>query len=133
MERTHETQHFAVACLPSILLASLSLYAWMAALAPARAGGAESLSLRAQVTTANWDKGGTVSHWVYTHISEVFPTAIVRRGGAVRELPLRPRAEIGALVVDDADRAGTLVRDLASEFVGVRICQRIDIADAAGR
>jgi hypothetical protein len=37
-------------------------------------------STRAQVTIENWDKGGTLSHWVYTHVSEVFPSAVIRRG-----------------------------------------------------
>ena len=93
-----------------ILLASLPLHAGMPAPAPARTGGAGRLSPRAQVTTANWDKGGAISHWVYTHLSEVFPVAVVRRGGAVRDLPQQPRPEIGALVVDGANPAGTLDR-----------------------
>jgi CubicO group peptidase (beta-lactamase class C family) len=91
-----------------MFFASLPLHAQVPALAPAPAGAAGSPSPRAQVTTANWDKGGAISHWVYTHLSEVFPAAVVRRGGAVRELPQQPRTEIGALVVDDADPAGTL-------------------------
>lgn len=91
-----------------MLFASLPLHAQMAAPAPAPAGAAGSPSTRAQVTTANWDKGGALSHWVYTHLSEVFPAAVVHRSGAVRELPLRPRPEIGALVVDHSDPAGTL-------------------------
>jgi CubicO group peptidase (beta-lactamase class C family) len=93
-----------------MLVASLLLHAQVPALAPTPTGAARSPSLRAQVTTANWDKGGAISHWVYTHLSEVFPAAVVRRGGAVRELPLQLRPEIGALVVDDTDPAGTLDR-----------------------
>jgi CubicO group peptidase (beta-lactamase class C family) len=93
-----------------MLLTSLPLYAQVPAPVPTPAGAAGSLSPRAQVTTANWDKGGAISHWVYTHVSEVFPAAVVRRGGAVRELSQQPRAEIGALVVDDTDPAGTLDR-----------------------
>ena len=86
--------------------------------------GTGSPSLRTQVTTANWDKGGAISHWVYTHLSEVFPTAVVRRGGAVRELPPRPRPEIGALVVDDTDPAGTLDRFVGNGAVdGVIVLQ----------
>jgi CubicO group peptidase (beta-lactamase class C family) len=93
-----------------MLLASFPLYAQVPALAPAPADAVGSPSLRAQVTTGNWDKGGAISHWVYTHLSEVFPAAVVRRGGTIRELPLQPRPEIGALVVDDTDPAGTLDR-----------------------
>jgi len=61
----------------------------------AAASGRESA--RAQVTIENWDKGGAVSHWAFTHMSEIFPSAVVRRGGAIVDLPLQPRPEIGAL------------------------------------
>jgi CubicO group peptidase (beta-lactamase class C family) len=54
-------------------------------------------SPRAQVTIANWDKGGPLSHWVYTHVSEVFPCAIIRRGGPITDLPLAPKPEIAAI------------------------------------
>ena len=109
---------------PVILLASLSLFAQMPVLAPARPGEPGRLSPRAQVTTANWDKGGAISHWAYTHVSEVFPAAVVRRGGAIRDLPEQPRPEIGALVVDDADPAGTLDRFVGNGAVdGVIVLQ----------
>ena len=54
-------------------------------------------SPRAQVTIENWDKGGALSHWVYTHVSEVFPSAVVRRGGPIVELQVQMRPEIGGL------------------------------------
>jgi hypothetical protein len=54
-------------------------------------------SPRGQVTIENWDKGGALSHWVYTHVSEVFPSAVVRRGGPILDLPVQLRPEIGAL------------------------------------
>jgi CubicO group peptidase (beta-lactamase class C family) len=54
-------------------------------------------SPRAQVTIENWDKGGALSHWVYTHVPEVFPSAVVRRGGAIVDLPVQLRPEIGGL------------------------------------
>jgi CubicO group peptidase (beta-lactamase class C family) len=60
-----------------------------------------TVSPRAQVTVENWDKGGALSHWVYTHVSEVFPSAVVERGGAILELPVQLRPEIGALKVSD--------------------------------
>ncbi|HET9708529.1 MAG TPA: serine hydrolase domain-containing protein [Gemmatimonadales bacterium] len=107
-----------------ILLATLPLHAQAPAVAPVPGSGSASLSPRAQVTTANWDKGGAISHWVYTHVSEVFPAAVVRRGGAVRELPQQPRNDIGALVVDDADPAGTLDRFVGNGAVdGVIVLQ----------
>jgi len=49
------------------------------------------------VMIENWDKGGALSHWVYTHMSEVFPSAVVRRGGPIVELPVQLRPEIGGL------------------------------------
>lgn len=61
-------------------------------------GSMESFkSPRAQVTIENWDKGGPLSHWVYTHVSEVFPSAVIRRGGAILDLPVQLRPEIGGL------------------------------------
>src|ERR1051326_4089871 len=54
-------------------------------------------SPRAQVTLENWDKGGALSHWVDTHVSEVFPSAVIRRGGAIVDLPAQLRPEIGGL------------------------------------
>jgi CubicO group peptidase (beta-lactamase class C family) len=68
-----------------------------------RAEDARSASPRAQVTVENWDKGGSLSHWVYTHMSEVFPVAVVRRGGAIADLPQQLRPEIGALKVSGKD------------------------------
>lgn len=62
--------------------------------------GTPQNSPRAQVTVENWDKGGALSHWVYTHVSEVFPSAVIRRGGAIIELPMQIRPEIGALKVN---------------------------------
>src|ERR1700757_2499146 len=56
-------------------------------------------SMRAQVTVENWDKGGAISHWTYLHAGEVSPTAIIRRGGAILDLPVQLRPEIGALKV----------------------------------
>jgi CubicO group peptidase (beta-lactamase class C family) len=57
---------------------------------------------RAQITVENWDKGGALSRWVYTHVSEFFPSAVVRRGGAIVDLPTQLRPEIGAVKVSDA-------------------------------
>src|SRR5438874_11687958 len=72
-----------------------------ASIQPALAASPQSP--RAQVTVENWDKGGALSRWVYTHVSEVFPSAVVRRGGAIVDLPVRIRPEIGALKLKKAD------------------------------
>src|SRR5947208_15807838 len=66
-----------------------------ASIQPALAASPQSP--RAQVTIENWDKGGTLSHWVYTHVSEVFSSAVIRRGGAIIDLPAQLRPEIGGL------------------------------------
>jgi len=71
--------------------------------APQSAGVPSFESPREQVTVENWDKGGALSHWVYTHVSEVFPTAVVRRGGAILDLPVQIRPEIGALKLKKPD------------------------------
>lgn len=55
---------------------------------------------RAQVTVENWDKGGELSRWVYTHLSQVFTCAILKRGGPILDLPVQIRPEIGALKVN---------------------------------
>src|SRR5438874_13790987 len=70
-----------------------------ASIQPALAASPQSP--RAQVTVENWDKGGALSHWVYTHVSEVFPSAVIRRGGAILDLPVQIRAENGSLEVED--------------------------------
>ena len=69
-----------------------------------RAQGAKPASLRAQVTVENWDKGGPLSRWVYTDMSEVFPSAVIRCSGAVADLPQQLRPEIGALKVSNQDQ-----------------------------
>lgn len=71
-------------------------------------------SPRSQVTVENWDKGGALSRWVYTHISDVFPSAVIRRGGAALELDQEVRPEIGALQVADKDQTPQTL----DQFVG---------------
>jgi len=65
---------------------------------------AKPASPRAQVTVENWDKGGSLSHWVYTHMSDVFPVAVVRRGGTIVDLAQQLRPEIGALKLSGKDQ-----------------------------
>ena len=69
-----------------------------------RAEDVKPASPRTQVTVENWDKGGSLSHWVYTHMSEVFPVAVVRRGGTIIDLPQQLRPEIGALKLSGKDQ-----------------------------
>jgi len=68
------------------------------ALAVASLFAAESPSPK--VTVENWDKGGALSHWAYTHVSEVFPCSVIHRGDAVVDLPMELKPEIGALKIN---------------------------------
>jgi CubicO group peptidase (beta-lactamase class C family) len=79
-----------------------------------RAEERKPVAMRAQVTVENWDKGGPRSHWVYTHISEVFPAAVVRRGGAIVELPAQLRPEVGSLKLKKDDGS----EQTLDQFVG---------------
>src|SRR5262249_12105975 len=50
-----------------------------------------------------------ISRFVYLNVSEVFPVAVVRRGGPVASLPVEPNPAIGQYVVDRSNgRAVTL-------------------------
>ena len=84
-------------------LVAFCVWTIVATEAPKSASTPSSESPRAQVTVENWDKGGALSHWVYTHVSEVFPSAVVRRGGAIVDLPVQLKSEIGALKLKNAD------------------------------
>jgi len=68
---------------------------WCVALACALVAVTVSVaeSPRAQVTVENWDKGAALSHWIYTHLSEFFPTAVIRRGGPILNLPTQLKPE----------------------------------------
>src|SRR5262249_12953909 len=83
-------------------LLALSVWTMVATEEPKSASTPSSESPRAQVTVENWDKGGALSHWVYTHVSEVFPSAVIRRGGAILDLPVQLRPEIGGLKLNKA-------------------------------
>ena len=84
-------------------LVAFCVWTIVATEAPKSASTPSSESPRAQVTVENWNKGGALSHWVYTHVSEVFPSAVVRRGGAIIDLPVELKSEIGALKLKNAD------------------------------
>jgi CubicO group peptidase (beta-lactamase class C family) len=69
----------------------------------------EAGRLRRAVTLDNWDDGGALSRFVYLHVSEVFPVAVVRRGGAVAPLAEEIDPAIGRYVIDKTSgRALTL-------------------------
>jgi hypothetical protein len=70
-------------------------------------------SPRTEVTVENWDKGGPLSRWVYTHVSEVFPTAVVRRAGPVLDLREDLRPAIGSLKLNHEKEA----RETLDQFV----------------
>ena len=80
-----------------------SVWTMLATEPPKSTGAPSSESPRAQVTVENWDKGGALSHWVYTHVSEVSPSALIRRSGAIVDLPVQIRPEIGALKLTRPD------------------------------
>ncbi len=71
---------------------------------------AQNRAVRAKVNLESWDDGGNISHWVYLHSTEVFPSAIVRRGGQAREMPVHLRPEIGDFDLKEENGA-TLLRD----------------------
>jgi len=81
----------------------------------ARAEDVKPASPRAQVTVENWDKGGPLSHWVYTHMSEVFPSAVIRRGGPIVDLPQQLRPDIGGLKVSGKDEPDQTLDDLVAD------------------
>ena len=87
--------------------------------APKSVSALSSESPRAQVTVENWDKGGALSHWVYTHVSEVFPSAVVRRGGAIVNLPIELKPEIGALKLKNANGSEQTLEQFVNDFAGV--------------
>jgi CubicO group peptidase (beta-lactamase class C family) len=60
----------------------------------------EAGRLRRAVTLDNWDDGGEISRFVYLNVSEIFPVAVVRRGGPVAALPVEMNPAIGRYVVD---------------------------------
>ena len=53
---------------------------------PSAVHGENACPVHAQAAVENWDKGRRAHALGYTHISEVFPAAIVRRAGPIVEL-----------------------------------------------
>jgi CubicO group peptidase (beta-lactamase class C family) len=59
----------------------------------------------ARYTLEDWDSGGDGSRQVYLHPEEYFPATVVRRGEAVRPLPVRLKPEIGEFSLGEDDGA----------------------------
>ncbi len=91
------------------LLAALVTSAIVPALAQQAPDPAQLPTLRASIDAKTWDDGGPVSNYVYRYPSEVFPSAIVRRAGAPRELTVRPRPDVADFIVD---RSGGVQKSL---------------------
>ncbi len=85
-------------------LLAFPVWAIAATEAPKSASAPSSESPRAQVTVANWDKGGALSHWVYTHMSEVFPVAVICVGSPL----LKVRMPLTDAELSKHARAGIL-------------------------
>ena len=87
--------------------------AWPAAAQAIDLSPAAVAQVRARVNLETWDDGGAISNYVYRHVSEVFPAAIVNRAGPVRELPVKLRADVASFPVEDGGR--TLQRYVEEE------------------
>lgn len=69
----------------------------------------DATRLHRAYTLENWDDGGEVSHFVYAHLSQFFPTAVIHRRGPVSELEYDLDPSIGRFVVEKKNgRALTL-------------------------
>ena len=67
---------------------------------PSGYGADEAGRLRRAITLDNWDDGGELSRYAYQHVSEIFPVAVIPRGGPIAPLPVEPNPAIGRYVVD---------------------------------
>src|SRR3954466_11699802 len=85
-----------------IVLAACCVANLAAAQADLSAAAASELRRKANLET--WDDGGAISNFVYRHPGEVFPAAVVKRAGPVRELPVRLRPAVASFVVEDSGR-----------------------------
>ena len=74
------------------------------------------------VTLENWDDGGELSRFAYLHVSEIFPVAVVRRGGPVAPLPVEP---------NPATSAGPRPLDLQGIFVMFATSALMGLGEAA--
>jgi CubicO group peptidase (beta-lactamase class C family) len=86
----------------------------------------QTMELRQQVNRESWDNGGDLSRFVYLHSSEVFPAAIVKRGGPVFVLGKNLRPEIAGFIVGGAKNPGKTLGELlaSSKLDGFIIVHR---------
>jgi len=74
------------------------------------------------VTLANWSNGGDVMRYAFLHMSEFFPHAIIHRDGAISQLNVVPRDDIGAAAIRTSSGDTTLdayVHELESTINGL--------------
>lgn len=58
----------------------------------------EANGFRHEFTIDNWDEGGPLMRYVFLNMSEFWNHAVIDRGGPVRQLPNRPRADVAAFM-----------------------------------
>jgi CubicO group peptidase (beta-lactamase class C family) len=75
---------------------------------------AESARLRRAVTLENWDDGGEISRFAYLNLSQVFPVAVVRRGGPILPLPVALDPAIGRFVAMRKDGRDVTLDELVA-------------------
>jgi CubicO group peptidase (beta-lactamase class C family) len=56
----------------------------------------QSREFHARWTDSNWDDGGELSRYVFLHMAEFWPHAVIHRSGVVRELPAAPRPDVAS-------------------------------------
>lgn len=84
---------------PATLALALAGVASTASAQTTGPSAAESARLRRAVTLETWDDGGEISRFAYLNLSQVFPVAVVRRGGPILPLPVAPDPSIARFVV----------------------------------
>lgn len=101
---------------PALCCAAALCSLFMAGAASPQGYSAEEAGrLRREVTLANWDDGGPRSRFAYLNLSQIFPVAVVRRGGPILPLPVEPNPAVGRYVVETRDgRDVTLDEAIAS-------------------
>jgi CubicO group peptidase (beta-lactamase class C family) len=77
----------------------------------------EASRLRRAITLENWDDGGELSRFAYQHVSEIFPVAVIKRGGGpIAPLPVEPNPAIGRYVVESEGGRSVTLDQAMSEW-----------------
>lgn len=86
----------------------------------------ETARLRHAITLENWDDGGELSRFAYLHVSEIFPVAVVRRGGPISALAVEPNPAVGRYVVDTVSGRSVTLDDALTDgpFDGLVVVHR---------